>query len=83
MYVRVAVVTDHLEAPKIGAGRGRARVVSSRSDLPAELGNGDIVIIGLETVKHVCEEAQLVRGRGSLDLEFCSLTTRHGNPRLL
>ena len=25
--------------------------------------NGDIVIIGLETVKHVCEDAQLVRGR--------------------
>ena len=24
MYVRVAVVTDHLEAPKIGAGRARS-----------------------------------------------------------
>ena len=72
-------MTDHLEAPKIGAGR--VRVVTSRSDLrlavPAEPGNGDIVIIGLETVKHVCEDAQLVRGRASLDLEFCSLTTRH------
>ena len=55
MYVRVAIVTDHLEAPKIRAGR--ARFVTSRSDLrlavPAELGNGDIVIIGLETVKHI------------------------------
>ena len=85
MYVRVAVVTDHLEAPKIGAGR--VRVVTSRSDLrlavSAELGNGDIVIIGLETVKHVCEDAQLVRGRAPLDLEFCSLITCHGIPRLL
>ena len=58
-------MTDHLEAPKIGAGR--VRVVTSRSYLrlavPAEPGNGDIVIIGLETVKHVCEDAQLVRGR--------------------
>ena len=51
--------------------------------MPAELGNGDIVIIGLETVKHVCEDAQLVRGWASLDLEFCSLTTCHGIPRLL
>ena len=79
MYVRVAVVTDHLEAPRIRAGRVRA--VTSRSDLrlavPADLGNGDIVIIGLETVKHVCEGAQLVRGLASLDLEFCSLTTCH------
>ena len=33
--------------------------------MPAELGNGngDIGIIGLETVKHVCEDAQLVCGR--------------------
>ena len=78
-------MAHHLEAPNIGAER--ARVVTRRSDLrlalPAELGNGDIVIIGLATVKHVCEEAQLVRGRASLDLEFCSLTTRHGIPRLL
>ena len=78
-------MTDHLEAPKIGAGR--VRVVTSRSDLrlavPAEPGNGDIVIIGLETVKHVCEDAQLVCGRASLGLKFCSFTTCHGIPRLL
>ena len=65
-------MTDHLEAPKIGAGR--ARVVTSRSDLrlavPVELGNGDI-ITAMETVKHVCEDAQLIRGRAFLALEFC------------
>ena len=67
-------MTHHLEAPNIGAGR--ARVVTRRSDLrlalPAELGNADIVITALETVKHVCEDAQLVRGRAFIALEFCS-----------
>ena len=70
MYVRVAIVTDHLEAPKIRAGH--ATIASSHSDLPADLGNGDIVIIGLEILKHVCEDAQLVRGRAFIALEFCS-----------
>ena len=59
-------MTDHLEAPKIGAGR--VRVVTSRSDLrlavPAEPGNGDIVIIGLGTVKTVKMHSLSVAGPG-------------------